>query len=184
MAHTIKRCSSCGRTYPADAVVCVGCVVVFEETPYLTWVAVTSAIALGIEWWMLRSGRVRAFSVLEAIEIGTALLLTGYPIFKVVQKVRDPRRPVLREMGSVWSGRYDRALILMLLLFVPFVFAGGMKLLAPALPTDDGVPFYVDAYVGAGGLIAALAIVIDQKLAFFDFRIRNTYVERYRPKRT
>lgn len=184
MADTLKRCSSCGRSYPPDAVVCVGCEVVFEESPYLRWIGVTSVIALGIEWWLLRSGTIEAFSVLEAIEIGTALLLTGYPLSKLVQKLRDPRRPVLREMGSVWSGRWDRVLVLILLLFVPFAFAGGVKLMASVLPSDDGVPWYIDAYVGVGGLLAALAIVIDQKGAFFDFRIRNTYVERYRHPQT
>jgi hypothetical protein len=177
-----KHCSSCGRSYDVGAVVCVPCEVVFEEAAYLRWIWVASALALVAVGLMTYFGILERFSISEAFKISAALLLLLYPLAKVVQKARDPRRPVLREMGSVFSGRFDRALVLALLLFAVLTMGGGLHLPLRSASSLAYRPirFAVDWFVTLVGLASVVAIIIDQGTAFFDFRIRNTYVERYR----
>jgi hypothetical protein len=174
-----KHCPECNRRFSVDEVVCVKCETIFEERTYLSWIGITSVIALGLVWWMQRQGLLATFSLVEALKYEAALLLSMYPTAKLVQKIRDPRRPVLREMGSVFSSRSDRAMILMLMLVYPAAFSGLFPRWLPSSP-QNAFHLGIIGFVSIAGAIACLAIVFDQKLAFFDFRIRNTYVERYR----
>jgi hypothetical protein len=177
-----KTCSSCGRAFGLESVVCVPCEEVLENGHYLRWITVTSVMAIGAVVWMMRSGILDGFSIAQAFKIEAALLLVCYPAAKIVQKWREPERPVLREMGSVFAGRSDRIMVLCLLAFALLLAIGPLRPTPRAAGAREGAWILdgISWFVALGGLAACVAIVIDQGKSFFDLRIRNTYVERFR----
>ncbi|MBX2800114.1 MAG: hypothetical protein KTR31_20720 [Myxococcales bacterium] len=120
--------------------------------------------------------------IADAFASCVPLLIFGYPVFKLYQKWKTPARPTLRELGSAFSDRLSRVLVLLLAAFVASLAIGGLRLpLTPPDPSFIGWYDLVQAWfllLAFTGLLAAF--LLDQGLAFFDLRIRNTYAKRER----
>ena len=70
------------------------------------------AAGLGSLTWL---GVYDGFSIIEVIVWSTTCLMILYPGFKLFQKIRDPSRPALREVLSVYSDRLSRVILIGLL---------------------------------------------------------------------
>lgn len=181
-----KRCPECGKGYPIEAIVCVPCEQVLEERNYLRWVVISAAAGTGLAFALVKAEVLVSFRVRDAMELSAAVLLVAYPTSKLVQKLREPGRRVWREMGSVYSSRFDRALILGALVF----FLGLATRVNTGLTADPNLvdPGHAPARralaagVALAGLAAMIAMLVDQGRAFFDPRVRNTYVARERTR--
>lgn len=164
------------------AVVCVPCEQVLEERNYLRWVIVSAVTGTAMAAALVKADVLLQLRVRDALELTAAVLLVTYPASKLVQWIFAPGRPVWREMGSVYSSRFDRAVILVaLIFFITLATRANLGLSAdPNLvdPAHAPIRRALAASVAAAGLTAMMAMVVDQGRAFFDPRVRNTYVAR------
>lgn len=173
-----KTCPECRATTDPVLILCGACGSPLEGTLYLRFIYGTSLAAIGADVALWKLSFIDRFSVPLAFQLEAALLLVAYPLFKLLTKLRDPRRRVASEMGSAFSSRYDRALVTGLIALVVLIGLGVMRLggLEPAIaPGLGGAKAALNWFNLLGGLIAAVAMIRDQGLRFFDFRVRNTY---------
>jgi hypothetical protein len=185
----MKTCPECSAENPLTALLCSACETVLEESFYLRTITFCSALAVGLHGVLVALGFYARFSVAEVFVLATALLLVIYPACKLHQKRLRPDRPIGREMLSVHGDRWSRFMLTGLLLaFVYFPvhrppsLTGLLNHLSPATATPLAVFQTVRAWAGVGMAFGAFVIVLviirSQGLAFFDFRIANTWRER------
>lgn len=183
----MKRCDTCGEDgFHATDLVCLECEEVLENEPYLRvcWAGITLAAALhgGLLWL----GFYPHFSIPEVIVLCAAIIAILYTVQKIVQMRRDPERPVIAEILSVYTDRSDRIFFILILAAAALVFAG----LDPTtslrrVPIDQRFATARFALTLYGFLFFTLWIfgsIRDQGVAFFDMRIANTCVDRERKK--
>ena len=176
-----KTCTDCDRVYPITALVCPQCEESFEIATYSRCFALAAALAaLAIGALVLLDVLV-SFAVAEMLVLSVTFTLILYPLAKLTHKRRDPERRVVLEAGSVWSGRRERALLLLLLAFAAVVAIDGGELGSPSdlvEPSHASIRTAVIAATVIAGLAVCLAAMFDQGLRFFDPRVGNTYVDR------
>ncbi len=157
------------------------CGEILETRFYLRCVLVASVVALGLALVLVRVGWLSRFSSAEVIMMLTAILAVGYPAAKVVQKLRQPSRSILLEMGSVYTSRFDRVIIMSAIAAVVMLVSGMFTLSASELVHPDYAPIravWIWTSITLWDL-AVLGMILDQRLAFFDLRVANVYVDRY-----
>lgn len=171
-----KICPECAARSEPLLILCEGCGASLEGTLYLRFIYGTSLAAIGADLLLWKLSFIDRFSVPLAFQLEVALLLVSYPLFKLITKLRDPRRRVASEMGSAFSSRYDRAIVTGLIVFVLLIGLGLLRLdgLEPAVDLG-GARYALSWFTLLGGLLAVAAMIRDQGLRFFDFRIQNTY---------
>lgn len=176
-----KICPDCGAQSDRLLVLCGACGASLEGTLYLRFIYGTSLAAIGADFALWKLSLLERFSVPLAFQLEVALLLVSYPLFKLLTKLRDPRRRVAAEMGSAFASRYDRALASSLIVLVVLIGLRLLRLggLEPALAPELGQAKAALSWFNlGGGLLAVATMIRDQGLRFFDFRIRNTYQDR------
>lgn len=185
----VKRCGECKRHYPLQAIVCLECEEILEENSYLKFVWISIALSLVADLALVQLGVLQRWRIAEVLQFTGFLVFVGYPLWKVVQKIREPERPILRELGSIYTGRFDRALITTMLLAVALVWldvidTGGVAT-SKLLVNPEHVPivrmFALTLMIIA--IVSSIAMIIDQGLSFFDPRVKNTYIARERAAR-
>lgn len=175
----VKTCSDCERTHDAAQLLCP-CGEVLETSHYLRWIWITSVLALATVAALVAFGAMRSFSILEVVVMEAAYLVVLYPGAKLMQSRKDRDRPVSAEMGSVFSGRYDRCLVLGAIAGIVYAWsfsagASALGVVDPAYAPVRTVWLWVAMILW---VTAIAAIVRDQGLALFDLRIANTYAHR------
>ena len=182
----MKKCSGCGRIYPEHRLICLDCRKALEDSTYLRFAWLTMGMALVIQLVIRLAGVNRGNFILESMFTEGMLLVTIYPAWKMVQKVRFPFRPVFREMGSVLADRPMRFVLLGLLVLMLVMSRGLVIGLRRGI---SGVPFSEPrwyCYFWLGRLWVAcvalppivVAAMIDQGWAFFNPRVGLTYARR------
>jgi hypothetical protein len=111
-----------------------------------------------------------------------AFLMVLYPAAKLVQRRRDPGRLIWREMGSVYTGRFDRLLIVGAIVVIALMWLGAVPTRHSGMVHPDYAPIRLGWILATmlGWGVATVAMIVDQGVAFFDLRIANTYAKRYR----
>lgn len=181
-SETTKTC--CGGHYPLGDLFCDECREALEETHYRLWIVVTFGAAAAIEWLFAHGGVLREFRATEAIMLGTLLLQLAYPLAKLVQKLRDPERHVLREMGSVFADRWSRVLFISAWIYVGLLWSGRLPKSPVGAgnlvdPSDAPLRAALVTTSLAGFAIVSALLLADQGLRFFDLRVANTYRQRH-----
>lgn len=181
--ESVKTC--CDGAYPLHELFCTQCGEALEETHYRMWIVVTLVAAAALEWWLAATGVLIKIRWPEVLMLEVLLLQLAYPAAKLVQKVRNPARPVLREMASVFADRWSRILFIAAWVFVALLWArlvprsaGLTKNLVD--PSDAGVRHLLVQLDMIGFAIASALILATQGIRFFDLRVPNTLSPRYR----
>ncbi len=181
----MKRCSQCEVPNGLPELFCGACGQVLEESTYLRAIAICSALSVATHGVLRLVGVYTRFSVAELFVLATFFLMVLYPAYKLLQKRREPERPIGREMLSVHGDRWSRVILLALLVL------GASFLLKPnSLGLIAGKPlivhegfkalrYWVSLSVGVVGYAVALIIVWTQGWAFFDPRVEHTYRGRF-----
>jgi hypothetical protein len=156
--------------------------VVLEHAKYKLIIAVTGLAAVGLVAIFARTGVLTRFSWLEPFKLQAFLMILSYPTAKAIEKLRDPGRQVLQEMGSVYSSRLDRCLLLLLSAAIITIATEQRPAVGPTAyaPPYAAVAAATSLVTALTSVVVIVACVVDQGLAFFDLRIANTYVERER----
>ena len=181
----MKECPECERQYSIDRLICLDCVETLEDKTYLRFIWVTMAVAVIFHLWLQQWSELGRGLIREALKTEVFLLLISYPSWKVLQKLRNPKRRVLREMGSVFAERSDRLMVLGLSVFLLLSLPGLVSTLSSwELNLEPGRPLWltwflaVRLWVFLAALFVPIAVMIDQGWRFFDPRIQNTYSDR------
>ncbi|MEM8934053.1 MAG: hypothetical protein AAGE94_22870 [Acidobacteriota bacterium] len=185
----MKTCPECSTLYPDDRLVCLECGEIFEDPPYTRFIGVTVVVGALLQLGVSGLGPTSLAFWKETFMHGALLLSIGYPSWKVVQKLREPSRPTLAEMGSVFGSRSDRLMLLGLLLFLvysaPTLWPTLTSLAVDGVANDAATPAWLASFRALRALILTLvaavvplAAMIDQGLAFFDPRVVDTYILR------
>ncbi len=177
----MKSCGDCRTENDSLEILCSACGSPLDTKIYLRCIYATSVLALAGVATLRVLQLVDRFSIPLAFELEVAALLVVYPLIKLWTKLRQPSRRVGREMGSVFSPRYDRALVTALLVFVSLIWFGALRIEGLQGPLDSRLTHAkhaLDLLVTVGGLAAVAAMIRDQGPRFFDFRVANTYADR------
>jgi hypothetical protein len=177
----VKTCSECKRKCEDVEVLCPACGSVLEEKNYLKFIYWTTGLALATVYGAKQLGLITEMNVLAVFVLEAGLLLAVYPASKLIVKIRQPNRPVCAEMGSVFSPRYDRILIMSLMTVIALAATGTPPIRVALGRVTPGTAWFVAILkweVFLGSLAAMLAMLVDQGLSFFDLRIANTYRHR------
>jgi hypothetical protein len=182
----VKTCPTCEDELEIQDLVCLDCGEVLEDGPYtsLCFGAVVSAAAL--HGGLVSLGLYGRFALTEVIILTSVIIAVTYPAVKLVQKRRDPERPILAEILSVYTDRSDRVFFLLILAACILIVTGhapaGALTRTPVHPQFALVRFIATTWGVVFFTLWILASILDQGLAFFDPRIANTYVHRERAK--
>jgi hypothetical protein len=181
----MKECPDCRKQYPVGRLICLDCFEILEEKVFLRFVWVTLALAVALQLAFQHLG-VRGTGFLPEVFMNEAFLLVlSYPTWKLIQKLRDTRRQVLQEIGSLYSDRTGRLVLLGLLVFVIYLSPKilpalllGTVMVDPADPVWYSMFWTVRAALLLAISIIPIAAIVDQGLTFFDPREPNTYLKR------
>lgn len=180
-----KECDACGRRYALSRTVCLDCDQGLDDAAYtravLFWLGIAALFEGGLYVSGGRTGGGLDY-LGDAVQTAALLILVGWPLFKLVQKLREPARPVLRELGSLYADRVGRGLVVALVGFVAYLWHDGFDV--PLVPVEASWIGWFDlvriwGFLVVGGL-ALLVTLLDQGLQFFDPRVRHTYSRRER----
>ena len=165
------------------------CEEILEEPTYLKMVVASLLASLLTVMLLVGVDILNQLRAIEVLELTAAYLLLGYPFLKLVQKVRRPERRVWREMGSIYTNRFDRVLIGLIVISAILIGTGaispgnlgGQEVFVN--PDHASIRAIVVLATAITGTVAAIAIIVDQGWDFFDFSIKNTYIHRARNQR-
>lgn len=166
----VQTCSDCGGRTASGWLVCARCGQPFEDDTWVNTVWVTVVLAGLVEVVAHLTG-LRPWSLVQLFMNETSFMVLGYTGLKVLQKVRDPARPVLDEALSVFSTRGMRLVLLLMLLMLGLAFA----MAAPLGTWSEGAPgvwrwLRYALVIPATPLLVALCIW-RFGLGFFDLRV-------------
>lgn len=179
----MKSCSECGKAYPISRVLCLDCCEILEERPYLRLVLLTLAIAVLAHFTLAKFGYAGHGLVKESFMSEVFLLIPCVVAWKCVQKLKTPQRRILYEIGSLYSDRFGRAMIIAATIFSLLLFSGAITFKPagigalnepPALAYFRTIRYYT---ILSGGLIFLLLVFYIQKLNLFDFRLKNSLIQ-------
>jgi hypothetical protein len=177
-----KRCAECGAEYEPYRLVCLECMEVLEDNAYLRFVVWTTVLAAGLQLGLRYFGVTSGRFIAEVFMTEVFLLVVACPVWKALQKIREPGRPVLAEMASVLGDRWMRAgLLVVIALFLyrlPAIAASFAELLESPQALWASGPYAAFARVRilvvmSIGSLVFIGAVIHQGWRFFDFRIEN-----------
>ncbi|MBI2375795.1 MAG: hypothetical protein HYV07_17495 [Deltaproteobacteria bacterium] len=168
-----------------EEVLCVSCDAVLDDRNYTVVALACVVVAGAIELSLVGAGLLEKLRLLDLVMISAALIMLAWPAFGLLRWVQNRERPVLRELASVYSERFERGLIVGMFVFLalaafdalpfgPITPTGADPRLAPASKLMRWVLLYL-------GPVEAALIVLSQGPKFFDFRIKNPYVLARRP---
>lgn len=179
-------CTECGSILEPGQLACSGCGDLPEEATFLRWVWIGIIPAAALHFILGRFGIEGSGFLRETFMTLSLVVLPGYGVTKIVQKLRDPSRPVLDEAVSVFSDRFGRVLLIVLVVVaawyvVPAVYltAAGFKF-RPSTPEPLWFTRYVQlrwlvmCFVSVFGLFA----ILRQGPQFFNPYVRSTYERR------
>jgi hypothetical protein len=185
--EAMKTCSECKEQYANDRLVCLQCNKSLEDQSYLNWILWTLLLSVPLAIVLRLLGYRGAGMVLEVIIWEPALLAVLYPIAKVVQRIRDPSRPVLDEMKSVFGERANRIGLLIAIAFFGWFswtmhgsHGEGRTPVSLMDPSWKDIVFWGRASVLLLLPVAGFLLVFDQGWRFFNLKIANTYAEQER----
>lgn len=179
----VKVC--CDEAYPLHDLFCAQCGEALEETHYRLWIVVTTVVAAATVWLLAHSDVLVKFRWPDVLILEVFLLQIAYPAAKAFQKMRDPERPVLREMASVFADRWSRVLFIAAWVFIAMIWlrvvprstVAGHNLVDPSmLPLRTAI----STVSFAGFAVTSALVLVDQGPRFFDLRSSNTASPRRR----
>jgi len=184
----VKKCSECNRVYSQSVLVCEFCREALEDSTYSRICLAGMAVALGWQGLLYLTNLSRESFWSEAFINATVFLILIYCAVKLLDKVREPERPVLREIESVLSGRLYRLAFLALLVYLAFniglpLFIVGSAISGIEEPGHGFTHIYgqyqsIRRVVLFGApLLTVILLLQKQGLRFFDFRQPNSSIQ-------
>lgn len=182
----MKNCSECNKAHLISSLICEDCEEILEELLYLRFVWGTLIIAILVQILFSNLGQHGAGFIFEVLMNEAFFLITSYPVWKIIQKIKEPERKILQEMGSIFSERSDRIMMIVLLIMAlflspkvfPALFSWEFK--QGSIETIWYLTFWIiRTWVALLAMFfVPIAIMVDQGFRFFDMRIPNTYLGR------
>jgi hypothetical protein len=175
----MKACSQCGKTYSPSRVLCLDCNEILEEKDYLRLVWLTLAIAFLVHFILGRYGFAGSGLIKESLMSEVVVLVVCVGAWKCIQKAKSPQRRILYELASLYSDRSGRVAILGATIFILLYSSGVITFEPTRIDEPPFLAYYrvVRYYtiVSCGSIYLFLVFSI-HKLAFFDFRLRNSLI--------